>query len=353
MRAVPLASSAGKFLAQAIIQRGVGDTQLGQSQLRLVRRAAVIQAVGRGEGAHGGDVAVAGQLIDAERGADPIAAGVAAALVVGVDAAVEAGAGREVDHQVGSAGGGAGRQGRTHRYARQVGQQQQAALERRGGDGLAVEAGEGVRRECVGNPALVAQRDLAVLADQQRDVHDAVLDVLRRQVGVGEEVAALVEVAGDFLGHGAQVGQGQFGAGLEAGHADQLGFGKQRRRHAQLVDDDARAVTDGRGCGWSVGDANLRRRRLQRRGRRNELELAACAGLAGCEGCLAEREQRQRQQFEAELRILDWVWHADSLQKVHVGECSPNVSSQEYSTVVQYLFSIKCCGEIFLTIVHT
>jgi hypothetical protein len=129
------------------------------------------------------------------------------------------------------------------------------------------------------------------LAHQQRDVHDPILYVLRRQVGLRQEIAARMVMVGYLGRHGAQFRQAQLLAGPEAGHADQLGFGKQRRRHAQAVDQDAGAVVDCRSRRIGLCDPDLRRRRLQRWRRGNQLELAARTGLGDGIRTLAECQQ--------------------------------------------------------------
>ena len=101
----------GKFLAQLVIHIRVGATQAQQPRLALVRQAAVVQAVGRGKRAHAGHVADAGQFIDVQGGADAVAARVAVALVIDVDAAVETRPRLHVDDEVGRAQGRTRRQG--------------------------------------------------------------------------------------------------------------------------------------------------------------------------------------------------------------------------------------------------
>ncbi|MCY1234816.1 hypothetical protein D9M72_474070 [compost metagenome] len=58
----------------------------------------------------------------------------------------------------------------------------------------------------------VVERDVVVHAFLHRDIDDAVLDILRRQIGARQQIAAVLVVAGDAVGGGAQAVQVLFGA---------------------------------------------------------------------------------------------------------------------------------------------
>ena len=68
--------------------------------------------------------------------------------------------------------------------------------------------------------------DLAVAGFDDRDGHAAGGDVLRREIGLGQEIAALVIEGGDPGGERAQFGEIERAARHEAAGRDQIGFGK-------------------------------------------------------------------------------------------------------------------------------
>ena len=139
---------------------------------------------------------------------------------------------------------------------------------------------------------LLCEADLAVAALDHRDRHRAGADVLRRQIGLGQEIALRVVVSGDPGGERAQLGEGQPAARGEAAGGDQGLFGKQGLPgHVQHVHLDGGAGRAGLGLDGAGLDAEDRGRRRPRRLRRNLPDLRARIGRLLREGARARSQQ--------------------------------------------------------------
>ena len=159
-----------------------------------------------GEAAVGELVAERERVVDAQADAGADGAGEAVAVVVDVDRADDP-AGRigHVHREVGRAEGLAGPDLRSNDRVREVVQHQQRRLERVLGDDVALpqvvldDAAD--QALAVARAFLEIQRHLADARLDHRDLDHPALDLLLRQVGLGEEVAALA-VVGAHLGRG-------------------------------------------------------------------------------------------------------------------------------------------------------
>ena len=89
-----------ELLAQLVVEPAVGNAGRGPAELHLVGRAAVMQARAGGQHAQAGDVAASERVVEVDRRAQAVLAGVRVAGVVGIDAAGDAPAGSDIDDQV-------------------------------------------------------------------------------------------------------------------------------------------------------------------------------------------------------------------------------------------------------------
>ena len=282
-----------ELLAQLVFEGGVGDPERRLAELCLVGRAAISQPGTRGQHPKTGYIPAPERIVEVHRRPYAVLAGVAVAGVVGFDASRNAPPRRHVDDQVGCADRGAGCQGGSHAHAGNVGEQQQAVLQRGDGDRVAaVQAVEQAVRQTIRKVGLVAQGDAAVAAFDHFDGHGPVLDVLRWQIGLRYEIPVPVVMARNLCRHRAQLGEREFVARLEPGERDEFGFGIQRLpRHPERVDDDLDAIGSRRGRRAASLDADLRNGFLQHGRGRNLLHLAASAWRDLGKGALAQRQQ--------------------------------------------------------------
>ncbi len=234
---------AGEFLAEPVVEVGIGHADFCALDLHLVCGAGVVQAFARGQQAQACHVAVARGVVQIERAADAPAAGVAVAVVVAINAAGNQGPGHHVKHQVRAAHRGARREGGPHLHACKVAQQQQAAFQWCNGDGVVGRRLDQALGDAVLEPCLVANRDRAVATFQHGERDQAILDVLRRQVGPSQEIALRMVVVGHAVGQAAHVGQCHCTLRLEAAGFEQRGLRERLGTgNAQCVDTHAGLV---------------------------------------------------------------------------------------------------------------
>ena len=304
-----------EFLAQPVIQGGVGNPRRRLAEMRLVGRAAIIQPGARSHHAQARDVAQPERIVDVHRRPYAVLAGVAVAGVVGFDAPRHAPPLRHVDDQVGCAHRLTGSQGRFDVHAGNVGQQQQAVLERGDGDRVAaIQPFEQSVCQRIRKIGLVAQGDAAVAALDHGDRHGPVLDVLRGQVGLRHEIPIPAVMVRNLCGHAAQFGERQFAARAESGDRDQFGLGIQRLPgHMQRLDRNLDAIGRRAGRRTALLDADIRNRSLLDRQGWNLLDLTASArqigGIEGS-GCAADATYcHELSPSKDHLRQFG-VWHA-------------------------------------------
>ena len=233
-----------------------------------------------------------------DRAAEPVCAGVPVARVVGFQTAVEARGAGQIDGKVGRPDLRARRQGRMNDDARKIGEQQQPSFQ--GGDRdriSAVQAGGDAAGHIVGYAGFVANADRAVAALDHGDGHGPLKNVLGRQIGLGQHIAAAIVEAGNPGGQIPEFREGQVGARRETRSCDQFGLLEEgRARNPQGVHADARAFRHGVGRGSGLFDPDIGSWPLRDRDGRNLLQL--CAGgrrLLGVRA-LAGRQQRGRYQ---------------------------------------------------------
>ena len=75
--------------------------------------------------------------------------------------------------------------------------------------------------------ARVVQGYLAVAPLDDGDRHAAVRHCLRGEIGLGDEIAVVIVVAGNAGRHATQVGEVEHRAGFETGSREQLAFGEK------------------------------------------------------------------------------------------------------------------------------
>ena len=220
------------------------------------------------------------------------AAGVAGAVVVQLEAELQAIARPHLDQQVGGAGGGAGGNRGLRLDPRQVRQQQHRALVARPIQRLA----RLQHRQRARNPLPLQRRaighvdgDVAEDAFADHDPHAPIHHFLHRHVGLHEGEPPLVVVRGDPGSELLEVGEAHAGADAVGDDALQLGLGDAAGTHEfHALQDEARLrghLRFGQGL------------RLLRTGRRCRGRLLAC-GLGG----LRERREREPQRTREMMR---------------------------------------------------
>ena len=197
-----------KLLAQFVVEFAVSHADRRFTERHLVRPPDIIQAGTGRHCAQARHIAQPQRIVKVDGRAQAVLAGIAVAGVVCVDAAAHESSRRHLNDQVGGSGCSARNQCRFDVDSGNVGEQQKTALQWIGKNRVAaVHAGQKAVGHVIGQPGLVAQNNLAILALAHRNGDCVVLDVLCRKISVGREVAIFHIVGGDFGRQAAQFGK--------------------------------------------------------------------------------------------------------------------------------------------------
>ncbi|MNF71387.1 hypothetical protein D3C84_533360 [compost metagenome] len=153
-------------------------------------------------------VAQAQRAVEVDAAAQPVFTGGVVSEVVRFQAAVHQRRGLCLDQQVSRSAPGAGTQGAPGPHARDVAEQQQAALQL-----LALyrcstfQPGQRLTQDPVAGARMVLQFDLSVTALDYLDTDQPILDFLSREIGAGQQVAVLQIERADSLGGAIQLGE--------------------------------------------------------------------------------------------------------------------------------------------------
>ncbi|RTE67924.1 hypothetical protein BHE90_017701, partial [Fusarium euwallaceae] len=139
-----------ELLAEPVVEIGVSRAKRQIARLRLVGHTPILQPAARGQHAQAHHIANSKRLVEIDRAAALIQAGIGVARVACLHVAGDPVPWRDIDQQIGRADVRTRTERRTHAHARQIGQQQQPALERRGGDQIAtLQPADRVRRGAI------------------------------------------------------------------------------------------------------------------------------------------------------------------------------------------------------------
>ena len=246
------------------------------------------------------------------------AAGIAGAMVVQLQAELQAVARPHLDHKVGGPRGGAGGNRGLRLHPRQVGQQQHRALVARPIQRLArLEHRQRARDAFALQRRALRQFDPDIAEDAlaDHDPHAPVHHLLHRHVSLDEGKSALVVMRGDLGGKLLEVGETDAGADAVGHHALQLGFRDAAGTHEfHALQDEARLR----------GDLRFRQGlRLLRTGRRRRDRILA-GGFRG----LRERHEREPQGSGEMLRAQRTTARMDVHRSDPLVHWPPTVSRQ-------------------------
>ena len=201
----------GKIIAEGVVDPGMAriDLQAARSQIGIVAEVVVVQSVEAGQPAQAEAVADAREVVEVNLRAETNPAGVAAAPVVGVERTADLAGVARCDDEVGAAGTLAGHEGGTHFQTRDLARDQQGPFQRCTGDDRAAAGGaEDAAQEGVFQVGVALDEDLPICAGHDGDVDVPVRDLLRRDIGEGEQIPPVPQVGGEAGRQGVQAAQG-------------------------------------------------------------------------------------------------------------------------------------------------